>query len=54
MKKSYSLAAVCASWLADCLVGDGEVDLDVAGAGRDGLTKAAGDDGAGKAGLGPN
>ena len=35
------------------LMGDGEVDLDVAGAGGDGRQIAAGNDGSGKAGLGP-
>ncbi len=35
------------------LVADGEIDLDVAGARRDGADKAAGDDGAGEAGLVP-
>jgi hypothetical protein len=35
------------------LMADGEVDLDVAGAGGEGAEIAAGDDGAGEAGLGP-
>ncbi len=43
VKKSYSLAAVWASSLARCLMGDGEVDLDVARAGGGGADEAAGD-----------
>ena len=35
------------------LMGDGEIDLDVAGAGGERADVAAGDDGAGEAGLGP-
>ena len=39
--------------VAGCLVADGEVDLDVAGAGCERAQIAAGDDGAGEAGLVP-